>query len=91
MEIGSDKFCPDCEYLLRKEGSGFKCDNCGCLIEAMNLSRRCSDLLSEIETLPCSEKASTLSVLASELLREINLGEEPRGEWTSEQRRLLNI
>ena len=56
------------------------------------LSEQATELLREIEvTLPTSHAATGLAILTGELLRAINLGDVPRGEWTEEQRKLLNL
>lgn len=56
------------------------------------LSEQATELLHQIEvTLPASESATNLAILAGDLLRAINLGDAPRGEWTMAQRKLLNL
>lgn len=56
------------------------------------LSEEAKELLHQIEVkLPASESATTLAVLAGDLLRAINLGDAPRGEWSPAQRELLNL
>jgi len=57
----------------------------------MTLSERARDLLANIEALPAGPECTNLAILAGELVRAINLGDEPRGEWTAEQRALLNL